>query len=629
MVDYGGYAGNILEVDLSRNNTSESELDEELVRDYIGGAGFCARILYDEIDPDTDPLGPSNVLIFATGPLTGTLFPQGSRHVIAAKSPLTGIWGEAHAAGHWAAELKFAGYDMVIVRGRADKPVYLWINDGNVEIRDAEDLWGLNTDETDERLEEELGSGVKQLYIGPAGENLVRFAAVMNDLDRAAARSGLGAVMGSKNLKAIAVRGSQDIPVALPDEYDDLVDRLHQKMLDDPLMQGRVEYGTWGLVDLMNDIGRLPTRNFQTGVFEDADKIGKERLKQDYLVKARADFACLQRCARFTAISEGSYSYAGGGPEYEALCGLGSKCGVSDADALMYALHLCNLYGLDVCSCGGTIAWAMECYEKGILTKEDTDGLELTWGNIDAEIELIEKITNREGFGDLLAEGSFRAAEEVGDESKEYVMTVKRQEIAAQDGRAQKSMGLANATAARGADHLYGFPTLDEAGFEDSIRKRYGDKYMPEMADRLDPKYKDKMVKINEDFGIVVESLGVCKYGTMMPPTFFYPDLAEAIRVTIGMDLSVEDLKEIGERIVNLNRVFNVREGITREEDTLPDRLLDDPSPEGPAEGEVVEIDEMLDAYYEDRDWRVEDGIPKEEKLQELGLDFTIEDLEG
>lgn len=624
---YGGYAGKVLEADLSREKVSEKELDERMAEDYLGGAGFCARVLYEEVGPETDPLGPSNVFVISTGPLTGTLFPQASRHVVAAKSPLTGAWGEAHAAGHWAAELKFSGYDMIIFRGKADEPVYLWIDDGDVKICDAGDLWGLDVNETDERLEEEHGSDVKQLYIGPAGENLVRFAAVMNDLDRAAARSGMGAVMGSKNLKAIAVRGSQEIPIAEPDSYDDLVDRLHEKMLNDPALESRAKYGTWTLVDLMNDIGRLPTRNFQSGVFEDADKLSKERLREHYLVKSRADFACLQRCGRYTSVSDGPNSYIGGGPEYEALCNMGSKCGSSDLETLLYAFHLCNKYGIDVCSCGGTIAWAMECYENGILTDEDTDGLELNWGNADAEVELVEKIARREGFGDLLAEGSYRAARKLGRGSEKYVMTVKKQEVAAQDGRAQKSMGLANATAARGADHLYGFPTLDESGFEEAIVARYGEEYMPEMADRLDPTYKGRMIKINEDFAIVVESLGVCKYGTMMPPTFFYNDLAEAMRITTGMDLTEADLRKMGEKLVNLNRMFNVREGITREDDTLPDRLLEEPAPEGPPEGEVVELDEMLDEYYENRGWRVEDGVPTEEKLRELNLSFTVDDL--
>lgn len=624
-MEYGGYAGKLLEVDLTNREVETIPLDKKLAQDYLGGAGFCARLLYDEIGSDTPPLSPSNTMIFATGALTGTLFPQASRHVIAAKSPLTNIWGEAHAAGHWGAELKFAGYDLIMVKGESKVPVYLVIEDDRVEIRDAEFLWGLDVNKTDTRIKEELGKNFKQLYIGPAGENQVRFASIMNDLDRAAARSGLGAVMGAKSLKAIVVRGRKDITVeAEKGEYEELFERLHKKMLNDPATEARAKYGTWELVDLMNEIGRLPTRNFQTGVFEEADKIGSEKLKEEFSVKSRADFACLQRCGRYTSASEDPYEFTGGGPEYEALCNLGSKCGTSNTEGLLYLSHLSNRLGMDCVSLGGTIAWAMECYEKDILSNQDTDGLKLNWGNVDAQIKLTRRIANREGFGDLLAEGSYRAAEEFGGETKDYVMTVKKQEIGAQDGRAQKSMGLANATAPRGADHLYGFPTLDEAGFESAIKDRYGAEYLPEILDRLDPKYKGKMIKENEDFGIVVESLGVCKYGTMMPPVHFYSDLAEAVRLTTGMDVTEKDLRVIGERLVNLNRMFNFREGITREDDSLPDRFLNEPAPEGPPKGEVVELDRMLDEYYEERGWQIEDGIPKNEKLKELKLEFTL-----
>jgi len=628
MFKYGGYAGHVLDVDLSRGKALAKPLDARLVRKYLGGAGYCLRFLYGEIGPRTRPLGPENVLVFATGPLTGTLFPQASRHVVAAKSPLTEIWGEAHAAGHWGPELKFAGYDVVIVRGRSPRPVYLWIDDGEASIEDAGELWGRDVRETDAMVKEELGDPeVKLLYIGQAGENLVRFAAVMNDLDRAAARSGLGAVMGSKRLKAIAVRGSKDIPLSHPERYLKLMDELRAKMLADPFTQGRVDYGTTSLVELMNEIGRLPTRNFETGVFERADAIGGKIIRRKYLVKVRADFTCLQRGGRYTGVPEGAYACVGGGPEYETLCNIGSKCGIDNVESLIYAGHLCNLYGMDTCSAGGTIAWAMECYERGILTKRDTDGLELTWGNHGAMVELVRMIALRKGFGDLLAEGSYRAAKKIGRGSEKYVMTIKKQEVAAQDGRAQKSMGLANATAARGADHLYAFPVLDEVGFEKAIRERFGARYLPEIAQRLNPKYKGLMVKESEDFAIVVESVGVCKYGTMIPPTFFYPDIMRALNVTTGMGLTERELRRIGERLVNLNRMFNVREGVGRKDDTLPERLLKEPSPEGPPKGHVVELDYMLDDYYRLRGWDLKTGLPTPRKLRALGLDFTIKDL--
>jgi len=627
--DYGGYAGQVLEVDLTRGKAFSKPFEKQLAREYLGGAGFCSRVLYDEIGPRTRPLGPENVLIIATGPLTGTLFPQASRHVVAAKSPLTEIWGEAHAAGHWGAELKFAGFDAIIVRGRSPRPVYLWIEDGKAEIRNARHMWGKDVYETDAMLRDEVGDGwsAKMLYIGQAGENLVRFAAVMNDLDRAAARTGMGAVMGSKRLKAVAVRGGGDIPIADQKNYVKLMDELSEKMLADPFTQGRADYGTPSLVELMNEIGRLPTRNYETGVFEHAEAIGGKIIRQRYLIKPRADFACIQRCARYTCVPEGPYAYVGGSPEYETLSCIGSKCGISHIESILYAHHLANRYGMDTCSLGGTIAWAMECYERGILTSEDTGGLELKFGNHEAMVELTRMIAFRRGFGDLLAEGSYLAAKKIGRGAEKYVMAIKRQELAGQDGRAQKSMGLGNATAARGADHLYGFPVLDEVGFDKAIRERFGAKYLPEIGQKLNPKYKGLMVKECEDFAVVVESVGVCKYGTMIPPTFYYRDVLRALNATTGMGLKERELRLIGERIVNLNRMFNVRHGITRKDDTLPERLLKEPSPEGPPKGQVVELDLMLDEYYTLRGWDLKTGVPKAAKLRGLGLSFTIRDL--
>lgn len=628
MFKYGGYAGQILEVDLTRSKALLKPLDEKLAKEYLGGAGLCSRVLYDEVGPRTRPLGPENVLMIAAGPLTGTLFPQASRHVIAAKSPLTDIWGESHAAGHWGPELKFAGFDAIIFRGRSPRPVYLWIDNGKVEIRDARRLWGHDVYETDDMIKEELGDGrIKLLYIGQAGENLVRFAAVMNDLDRASARSGLGAVMGSKRLKAIAVRGERDIPIADKKNYVKLMDELHAKMLADPFTQGRADYGTPSLVELMNEIGRLPTRNYETGVFEHAEEIGGKLIRRKYLVKPRADFACLQRCGRYTCVPEGPYKYIGGSPEYETLSCMGSKCGIGNVEAILYMHHLCNRYGMDTCSCGGTIAWAMECFERGLITEKDTGGLDLSFGNHETMVEIVKMIAMRKGIGNLLAEGSHRAAQKIGKGAEKYVMAIKKQELAGQDGRAQKSMGLGNATAARGADHLYAFPVLDEVGFEKAIKERFGARYLPEIGEKLNPKYKGLMVKECEDFAVVVESVGICKYGTMIPPTFYYKDVLRALNATTGMGLTERELRRIGERIVNLNRMFNVREGIRRKDDTLPERLLKEPSPDGPPKGHVVELDQMLDEYYKLRDWDLKMGLPTEKKLRKLGLEFTIKDL--
>ena len=478
-------------------------------------------------------------------------------------------------------------------------------------------------------MKEEMGDReIKVASIGPAGENLVRYACIMNDRDRCAARSGMGAVMGSKRLKAIAVRGSKDIEVADADQYLNLMIELHRKMLAHPFTESRAKYGTTSLIELMREIGRLPTYNMRQGIFDEYEKISGEAIRRHYLIKARADFSCLQRCGRYTEVKGGPYAYVGGSPEFETRCCLGSRCGISNTEALLYAHYLCNAYGLDGVSTGATISWAMECYELGILTQRDTDGIDLSWGNHEALIQLIPMIARREGFGNLLAEGSYRAAQRIGKDAERYVMHVKKQEIAAQEPRAQKSMGLAAATAARGADHLYAFPVLDEVGFEDAIRERFGEKYLPEISDRLNPKYKGFMVKECEDFCRLVEACGVCLYGTQIPPVFHYEDIAKALKATTGMDLTIAELKLIGERIVNLNRAFNAREGITRKDDALPDRLTKVPAPIGPAKGQTVELDRMLNEYYTHRGWDIKTGLPTWRKLSELGLDNVARDLE-
>jgi aldehyde:ferredoxin oxidoreductase len=617
----GGFAGKILRVDLSSGSLKDEPLNHDLALNYLGGTGFAARFLFDMVGPDVDPFSDRNVLIFASGVLVGTLFPQASRHVIAAKSPLTEIYGESHAAGFISAELKFSGYDAIIIQGRSEKPVYLCIYDGKPEIRRAEHLWGKTTYETADIIREELDDReVKVAAIGQAGENLVRYAAVINDHGRAAARSGMGAVMGSKKLKAIAVRGFNSVKVADMDGFMKLYDELHERMLSHPFTPDRVKYGTTSLVELMNAIGRLPTYNMQQGVFEYYEDISGERLRELYFVKPHADMACLQRCGRIVRTG-GKYEMFGKGPEYEALDSFGARCGVRNLEAVIYANHLANLYGMDAISAGASISWAMECYEKGIITKEDTGGIDLSWGNYESVIKLIHDIAFRRGFGNILAEGSYRASKIIGRGSEKYVMHVKKQEIPAQDGRAQKSMGLGHVTAARGADHLYAFPVLDEVGFEKEIRERFGEKYLPEIAERLNPKYKGVMVKELEDFNAVVESVGLCKYGTVIPPVFFYNDIARALTLVTGVPYTEEILRRIGERIVNLQRLFNVRHGITRKDDVLPERFTKEPMPKGPAKGQLVELDQMLDEYYELRGWDLTTGIPRMSKLRDLGLE--------
>lgn len=615
-----GIGGQEIWVDLSRGTVEKRPVEEEIVRKYLLGAGYLSRVLTDKIPIGIDPLSPKNILGFATGLLTASMFPQASRHTIAALSPLTDIWGESHAAGFWGAELKFAGYDAIFFTGQSSSPVYLNIKDSEVDLLDADDLWGKDVFETDDILHKRHGRACRTLAIGQAGENLVRFAAIMNDRDRASARSGLGAVMGSKRLKAISVRGRGKLEVADPNNYLKRMDIFYERMLANPFTPERARFGTTNLIELMNHIGRLPSYNMRQGVFEGYENISGERITKEYLIKPRADYSCLQRCGRYTAVRKGPYAYIGGSPEFESQSALGSRCGNDNVESVLYSHHLANMYGMDTISLGGTISWAMEAYELGMLTDEDTDGLDLSWGNHEVIVKLAEMIAFRKGVGDLLAEGSFRAAQRIGKGSENFVMAVKKQEIAGQEPRAQKSMGLAAATAARGADHLYAFPVLDEAGFDDEIEKRFGKQYLPEMTDRLDPTYKGIMVKECEDYMVVVESVGLCKYGTQIPPEFYYEDVAEALRLHNGLDYTVEELQLIGERIVNLNRLFNISRGITKKDDSLPDRLTKEPAPAGPPKGQIVELDQMLCEYYEERGWDPETGIPYDSTLERLGL---------
>ncbi len=616
-----GVGGEILWVDMTKGKIEKVPIDEDLVSKYLLGAGYLSKILYDMIPAGTNPLGEKNILGIATGLLTGSMFPQASRHVVAALSPLTDVWGESHAAGFFGAELKFAGYDAIMFTGASSDPLYLNIEDSKVELLDASHLWGKDVFETDDILRKDHDRKFRTLSIGQAGENLVRFSAIMNDRDRASARSGLGAVMGSKKIKAVSVKGTGKLEVADPKNYLKQMDIFYERMMANPFTPGRVKYGTTSLVEMMQHIGRLPSYNMKQGVFDGYEKISGEAINEKYLVKARADFSCLQRCGRYTAVRNGPYAFEGGAPEFETQSSMGSRCGNDNLESILFGHHLANQYGMDTISLGGTISWAMEAWDEGLLTAEDTGGIDLSWGNAETIIKLTKMIALREGFGDVLADGSAAAAERIGRGTDKFVMTVKKQEIAGQEPRAQKSMGLAAVTAARGADHLYAFPVLDEAGFDKEIKERFGEQYLPEMADRLNPKYKGIMVKECEDFMVMVESVGLCKYGTQIPPEFYYDDIALTLKIHNGLNFTGNQLQEIGERIVNLNRLFNARFGVTRKDDCLPDRLTKEKAPLGPSAGEVVELDQMLTEYYDVRGWDQETGLPLKETLERLGLD--------
>ena len=609
MTQWFGYIGRILYVDLSREKTEVRELREEDVDMFIGGIGLATKILAEEIDPRVDPFSPDNVLVFMTGPLTGTLVPCSGRYVVAAKSPLTLAWGEAHASGYWGVELKRAGFDGIVIRGRAGNPVYLWIHDGEVEIRDASKLWGRDIIETDIELKKELGKDVRVAAIGPAGERLVRYAIIANDITpdgpRVAGRTGMGAVMGSKNLKAIAVRGKGQIRVKDPRRSRSIITRILPLVLSYPTSQIYAVHGTPGEIEEFYEYGDMPIKNFTEGEWEGIKNITAKRFWERGIVKGhRACWACPIHCWKYAETKDAK----GRAPEYETIAALGSLLMIDDPFYIEKANDLCNRYGIDTISTGVTIAWAIESFEKGLLTKEDTGGLELRWGDPDLVLKLIEMIGRREGFGKLLGEGCRLASRIIGRGSERYCMHVKGLEMPMHDPRAFKGMGLQYATSNRGACHLQGLVFRIEQG------QRVYDLRIYERPDRFDVKGKGRIVATMQIWHEVVESLVICKF-IDIPPAH----LAGLYSIVTGRRKNLQQLLTAGKRIFTLKRIFNVANGIRRKDDTLPERFLKEPLKEGGAKGQVVELEPMLKEYYEFMGWD-ENGIPKKEVLKELGI---------
>jgi aldehyde:ferredoxin oxidoreductase len=614
--------GKILRVDLTNGKITEEFPDEETLRLYLGGAGLGTKFLIDEVPKGIDPLGPENKLIFMTGPLTGTPSPSTGRYSVVAKSPLTGAWGEANSAGFWGRDLKRSGFDGVILECISPKPVYLVTEDGKAELKDASHLWGKNTSDTTKAIKEDLGEKFNVSCIGIGGENLVKYAAIMNDCDkpywgRAAGRCGLGAVMGSKKVKAIASKGNAKIEVANPDEYKAEAKQRYDWVNQSLLKMTLEVFGTATMLDLVHVKGGLPTRNWQTGIFEGADSINGTAINETILTDRKPCFACPIACGRLAEIKEGKYKSKGEGPEYETLGTFGSMCGVDNLEAITLAHFLCNEYGLDTISAGNTVGFSMECFQKGILTKEDTDGLELNFGDADLIIELVHKIGKREGIGDLLAEGTRNMANKLGKDSIRFAMQVKGLELPAYDSRAAKITGLAYATAPRGGDHMAAwiegpaflsmpFMLIEDADVGDPLQE------IPE---------KTFILKDLEDGFGVFDAIGGCKF---MGIVLSAEDWASLISKLFGYDFTADDFRKTGERLFNLSRIYNIREGLTRADDTLPARLLEEPLPEGPAEGQTVNLDVLLDAYYEFRGWD-KNGVPTKEKLKELDLEWAID----
>jgi aldehyde:ferredoxin oxidoreductase len=598
-----GYTGTIVRVDLTKGTVVKEPLDQEAARLYIGARGLGTKILASEIDPATDPLSPANKLIFAPGPLSGTNAPAAGHYDVVTKGPLTGTIAASSSGGNFGPMLKFAGYDMLIVEGKAEKPVYLWIKDEAVEIRDAADLWGKTTPKTTEAVRLATDEEASVACIGPAGERLVLFASIMNECNRAAGRTGVGAVMGSKNLKAVAVRGTGAVRVADAKAFREVVVKTRNKIMSHPVGgTGLRMFGTDVLVNILNESGGLPTRNSREAVFEGADKVGGESLSKRLLIRPRACFSCVISCGRATRVTEPKYVGIGEGPEYETAWALGPDCGIDDLDAVTKANYLCNEYGLDTITMGATIACAMDMFEQGILTLKDTDGMALNFGNAEAMVEMVRKTGTGEGFGNKLALGSFRLAENY--DHPEYSMTVKKQELPAYDARCLQGMGLSYATNNRGGDHVRGYVTAVEI---------LGN---PIKMDSLATEGKASVTILFQNLTAALDSTGTCLFTTFGQGA---EDLAELLTAATGTFYTPEDFLKAGERIWNMERLFNLKAGFTLQDDTLPERLLKDPIPSGPCKGEVSKLDKMLPEYYSLRGWDPS-GVPTNEKLKELGL---------
>jgi len=615
-----GYAGQILRINLSNDSIKKELLSEDVIKKFVGGSGFCAYYLTKELSPDIKPFDEENKIMFAVGPFTATLWPQSSRYSVASISPLTNGWGEAHSGGFWAAELKRAGYDGIIIEGKAEKPSYIEIEDDNVKIKDASHVWGKDVKEMTNTLRKD--SDYKVVGIGRAGENLVRVSCIISDYHRAAARCGLGAVMGSKNLKAIAFKGSKSVTVDNPKKYLKTMKKIRDKLLKNQYAKEYPNYGTLLLPGLLNNLGRSTWYNAKDSTFKTVDKVNGIRLREERILKSRACGGCMLRCAQVVSIEKPKSidNETTEGVEYESVAALGPRCGNDDIKSILKGNNLCNDLGLDTMGIGGTISWAMECYQNNILTKKDTEGLELNWGDKELILKLIEDIAlRRTKLGNLLAEGSQKAADTLG-KGHEYLMTVKSAETSNVDPRAQKSMGLAYAVCPRGADHLYAFLVIEYPCYKKVLSERFGAKIFKDLCDGLSNKAKPYAISVSENFGTLIDSLGICKYGTMVPPILYYNDISEALQVTCGMKTDRKSLEKVGERVANLNRLFNIRRGFSMKDDTLPRRYLHEKASSGLGKGHVVDLKPMLEEYYAIRGWEKDGTIPKE-KLTSLGLE--------
>ena len=606
-----GWRGKLLRVDLTRGRCLTEEIPPAVLKDYIGGRGLGIYYLNREMDPATDPLSPGNILVMAAGPLTGTLAATGLRYMITTKSPLSGALTASNSGGYFPTELKKAGWDAILFSGRSTEPVYLWVNGPDAELRPAGHLWGRAVPEATRAVLEETEPKAKVACIGPGGEKMVLFASVMNDVHRAAGRSGVGAVMGSKNLKAVAVRGQGRVPLHNPEGFMPFHKHLLKGFKESaeknpPAIR---EYGTSYGVAVMNSFGILPTKNFQQGTFDNWERINGPTLNENYVTGRRACFACPIGCGRYSKVNTAGFTSQGEGPEYETIYALGACCMVDNLAAVIHANHLCNELGIDTITMGATVASAMELVDRGYLREAEV-GRSLRWGDGEALVEMVRLTGNREGFGDVLAGGSYRVAEKYGH--PELSMTAKKQEFAGYDPRGEQGMGLAYATSPIGGSHMRGDPAYSE--IFGTITK----------LDPLVSEGKAALVKTSQDISCIIDSAGLCIF--FAARFLIDPDLEmkpEGIRQYLnkatGADYSLAELRAAGERIFQAERLFLNRAGFLRDSDTLPPRMLGEPLPDGPGRGKVCHLEEMLEEFYPLRGW-AQDGRPNRATLERLGL---------
>ncbi len=623
-----GYNGKILHINLTDSSWEIEEPHENWYRTYVGGTALATYYLLKYLKPSTDPLSEENVLVFACSVVTGAPLSGFSRYTIAGKSPLTGAIGRTEAGGYFGPELKFAGFDAIVVRGKAPKPVYLYINNGNVEIRDAGAIWGQDNWVTLEKIQEETGEKrVRVASIGPAGEKLIPYACVQNDLEHYNGRTGMGAVMGSKNLKAVATLGrKKNLKMADPQKVKEIRTWHNNRIKVHPPNVGLSKVGTSVLVKGLNDTGILPTRNFKYGVFEGADNINHESFHSTIFHSSSTCYACAVRCKRRVFLDDKKYPLNKdfGGPEYETLAGLGSLCGIDNLPAIAHGNQLCNLLGLDTISTGSAIAFAFECFENGILTEEDTDGRPLNWGDADAMIWLIKEIADRRGIGEILSQGVKKAAAIIGGGAEKYAFHIKGQELPLHDGRGKTGMGMGFALSPTGADHLES--PHDPAFQGDGVSKLHALGFFEPVEPLATNEQKVKFFVNGQKTWQLNNNYGICNFTSVAIHAMTFQMLVESIRAITGWDTSLYDVMKVSERSNVMSRVFNNREGFKPEDDRMI-RRWHQPMPTGPIKGQYIDPDDLQEAialYYEMSGWD-SGGKPTRGKLVEMDLEWLID----